>query len=65
MRVYNLVDNANMGVAYLGATEGFATKRIEIITSAEDKEIKIDFSQGGARDNGIVLVEEISLVELR
>lgn len=65
MRVYNIVDSANMGVAYLGATEGFATKRIEIITSAEDKEIKIDFSQGGARDNGTVLVEEISLVELR
>ena len=25
----------------------------------------IDFSQGGSRDNGTVLVEEISLVELR
>ena len=65
VRLFSVVDKHNMLVLYLNGNEGFTTKRGELVTSFEEKEIKIDFSQGGKHESGELIIEEIALTELR
>ena len=65
VRVYSVFDKNNISVLYLRDSDGFQVARDEFVTSFEEKELKVDFSMGGTRDKGEVIIEEIALTELR